>query len=288
MAYRWRITYVQTATWDLTRRRILICLLAITIILIPPDAWGTVVLFVVSRDRILIAADGLATQTIKGRSGATNRQQCKIGQVGTIFFAVIGLDDYPPTGLHIPILMRHSIRPDVDVLKNAYHFEELTNAKISETWKAIRKDDPNTYRLLKREGGPPLTILITGTVNGNLAIALMDYSDAPEGLRAKDPVVYDGIPLTQRNEIGEYRAIDEYKAAHPEVDYLEEVPWLEKLIEVEISQQPRTGWKAVGPPKSVLEITKSAAFWHDQGACPAIGSPSATTPASPPKKKIAS
>jgi hypothetical protein len=251
------------------RRTPAIVLLLISVLLFPADTRATVVIFAVTKDRILLATDGLATHTVRGKSGATNAKECKIERAGMSLFVDIGLENYPPTGLNVPTLVRRAFT-DADLRKNIKNFIRIATPAIMKAWNDIKQNDQNLYRLMaSTKGSPPGTELVaTGSIDGVLTVVVLEYSDNGTGLVRKAPQYFDGTRGTQYQEIGEYGAIDAYRKTHPEVDKLDDIPWIEKLLNVEFDAQPQSGWKKVGPPISLVEMNKIAGtVWHCQGAC---------------------
>jgi len=241
--------------------------LTITVLalLVTSNASGTAVLIAVSQSRILLAADGMSIHPRKGLTPAYSRS-CKIRQAGDSFLIVIGLEDDPDTGLNIPQLARRAFRPAGDLLSHIDAFEKVANKQIFQTLMYIKTRDPATYSLLSASPGPPISIVISGKINGTLAVVILEYVEVNGQFRENPRQVSVGSVDPKYIEVGEVAAMQAYMQ-NRDLRGMEDVTWFRTLLGVEIDSQPRTGLKKVGPPIAILEITIIGDRWVDPGAC---------------------
>jgi hypothetical protein len=235
------------------------------VVMFASDAGATAVLIVVSRNRVLLAADGMSIQTRTGLSPAPERH-CKIDQVGDAFLIVVGVENYDDTGLNIPSLARKAFSGRGDLSIQVGRFEKAANGPIIETLRYIKKNDPRLYALLSSGSGPPISVFFAGKINGALGVVALEYVEAGGAFKEKQPTVTLGSADPVYQDVGDVGAIDEYLKNH-QLGNLDDVTWLRTMLGVEIDSQPAVGLRKVGPPISILEITGDGARWIDQGTC---------------------
>jgi hypothetical protein len=239
--------------------------IAVLALLLTNDASGTAALIAVSQTKILLAADGMSIHPRKGLTPDYTRS-CKIRQAGDSFLIVIGLEDDPDTGLNIPQLARRAFAPAGDLLSHIGTFEKLANNQIFQTLMYIKTKDHATYSLLSASPGPPISVVISGKINGALAVAVLEYVEVNGKFKENPPQISIGSTDPKYMEVGEVSAMQAYMQNH-DLRGMEDIAWFRTLLGVEIDSQPRTGLKKVGPPISILEITIIGDRWVDPGAC---------------------
>ena len=147
--------------------------------------------------------------------------------------------------------------------------------------------DPEYYKILEKSR-VPFSIILTGqTKDGFLGLVAMEYPRAGADVALKERLFGKPTTAPAYGDAGVTAEIDTYMKLDPTVGINDDVTWLKKLIGIEISAQPKEGLKEVGPPISILEISKTnGPSWLCQQKCAAIiSSRAATKPASPGKKK---
>jgi hypothetical protein len=234
-------------------------------VLLASNASGTAVLIAVSQSRILLATDGMSIHPRKGLTPAYERS-CKIRQAGDSFLIVIGLEDDPETGLNIPQLARRAFKPAGDLLSHIDAFEKLANKRILQTLMHVKTSDPATYSLLSAGPGPPISIAVSGKIDGRLAVVILEYVEANGEFRENPRRVSIGVADPEYIEIGDVAAMDAYMKGR-DLRGMEDITWFRTLLSVEIDSQPHIGVKKVGPPVAILEITTLGKRWVELGAC---------------------
>jgi hypothetical protein len=255
-----------------TRRSLPWALLALmSVVLLASNASATAVLIAISESRVLLAADGMSIHTRKGLNPTTSHH-CKIDQSGDYFFIVVGVEDYPGTGLNIPTLARQAFRGPGDLSRQVGRFEKAANGPIIETLRYIKKNDTNLYALMSAGSGPRISVVFAGKFKGGLGVVVLEYVEAGGAFKENPPKVTLGGTAPVYQEIGDVAAIDAYMQ-NRDLRNMDDVDWFRRLLGVEIASQPIVGLQKVGPPVSILEISSIGARWIDQGACPDLNTP---------------
>jgi hypothetical protein len=229
------------------------------------NASGTAVLIAISESRILLAADGMSTHTLKGHK-TTYSCHCKISQAGDSFLVVVGLEDYRDTGLNIPILARKAFSSGrSDLLAQIGKFEKTANSQIIGTLEYIKSSDPDLYARLPSVSGPPVSVVFAGKIKGALGVVVLEYVEAEGTFKERPRKVTIGSSTPEHRDVGDVAAIDTYLRVFGLHD-LEDADGFRKLLDIEIDSQP-TQNPSVGRPITILEIRNDGAHWIDQGAC---------------------
>lgn len=245
-------------------RILVVMLLAV---LLASDAHATALLIAVSQNRILLATDGMSVHTRNGVD-LTYSHHCKIEHVRESFLVVVGLEDYPDAGLNIPELARRALSGG-DLSQQVRQFEKVANGPIIRTLTQIKEKDPILNALLSAAKGPAISVVLVSKIKESLAVAILEYTEGGGSFKENPPKISVGGSAPAYLEIGDVDAIDAYMQGR-DMRGMDDISWFRTLLGVAINAQPAIGFRKVGAPISILEITNVGARWIEQGVCSSV------------------
>jgi hypothetical protein len=237
-------------------------------ILLPVPALATTVVVIRTRQRVVIAADSLAS------NGATPFTMCKIG-VNPRFpvsFAIVGYSQLQfgnKSRFSAIDLAEDAISSTANLHDAGRRFESTAAVSLLNALRLMKKNQTKDFeRLLQSpepvqvvfaavENGVPAFVVSSFSVqdgNGGLTVSQHESacpgSACPYGQNQAVILGENGAARRQTADVSFWKGLDPLSAAR-------------KLVEVAIESHPKT----VGPPISIITIDASGTVWNDKGVC---------------------
>jgi hypothetical protein len=222
---------------------------------------ATTVIVVKTPDKIILAADSLATHPF----GQPPETVCKISKIGSIYFAFPGFSSVnfkvdPISGA------RRAAIGTRDMSEVAEAFRNNETAELSRAMPLMKNDSPDRYEIIRQV---PLTAVFIGRNNGMLSWIIVAFSvSEPVGIPSVSSRIINcpgqcGDRVYRYGIIGEQFAIADAEKANPRLLEGNPEKIAASLIEIEIDKEP----DLVGPPISELVLGNSGVRWIYPGAC---------------------
>jgi hypothetical protein len=242
-------------------------------LLLVPSAKGTSVAIMVTRDTILIASDGIETQTANG----VDRFQpyCKIRNQGAVFYTAAGYHEIPEINFNLWTLARDAVRESKTMQGICDRIERSVLDRLRAVVERGKVADPSGYaRWLT--GIPVILIAFASFENGAPRVAAVSFPIDRHGAIMKPVrqtlggpgVVLDDGFFGYNERMKE--ATNSRKRASWEPRFRKRpVGFIRGLIQLEIDAARREKRNDVGPPILIVKITRNGGAWiaGHKGAC---------------------
>lgn len=242
-------------------------------------AYATLVVFQWTPERILLAADSLATR-IHGDGRLEQVTQCKIHQQGDIFFSIVGINDDPAAGVDLVSLASRAAAGSRNLRGVVHSFEVLAGDSVPRLWDDMVNRHMAAARVAtETDGRMSLTLIFVSRKEH--AVAVKEYSGTGSGGVIQSPARLYGSTSGMRRDtkyvaVGVY-ADAEAASATNRIAGLEGVAFLNSFFQVQIAHElERARWHGqprIGGPVCILQIMAGgAAGWINgqQGPCPNV------------------
>ena len=222
------------------------------------SCYGTTIIVMRTADGILVAADS----KVVGR-GSKSPPRCKIHQYGNVFVSIAGISKREGVGLDTERVVSTAVATKGPLLSKVEAFRVAASKYLFADVENVKKSSPALFERDYR--GKRILDVTFASVNGDMPEAVIQtfFVDGAGTLHdLRSPLGDHRVLVTgMTNAIKSYtdQNSDWYSQLDPDVA-------IKKLMELEIASNK----DAVGPPVSILEMTKVGARWVEQGACPAI------------------
>lgn len=228
----------------------------------------------VTSQTILIAADGIDTKTSNGVD--TFEPYCKIRNQGSVFYAAAGDLSIPEIDFNVWTLARDAVRRSKTMQGISDRMERSVLARLPSIVESSKVADPGSYAKWLR-GTPVILIAFAAFENNVPRVVAVSFPLDRNGAILKPirntlggPAVtvdtgFFGYNERMKAAAGARTAADwqpKFKK-HP-------IAFIQGLIQLEIDQARRDHRRDVGPPISILKITKRGGAFvpGHKGACP--------------------
>lgn len=242
------------------------------ILLLTGSAAATTIVAVKTPGEIVIGADSKMTGTF---GGGVAGEECKIVQVGNLFFAYEGMVRDRRTGFDIAKLVRQALelKPDATASERVSIMTGFVTSRLFNELPELKRHDPDTYRE-KVEGGQTfLKILVAGFEGKEPLLFVRGFRAVPLNRQSIGVSVVPDDCLSDCRDSIVVRMLGETAAIEGLAEETEGF-WkgglaagVRQLIETEIAARG----EYVGPPVDILRIDRSGAAWlQKKPSCPAI------------------
>ena len=235
--------------------RLIACLL-LTFVLVE-SANATCIIVCRTPTAIYAGADGKHTLFSSSRSVATTR--CKMVKCGHLYFAAAGVTENPAYSYDIYRLAAEAGDAVGSMGQTISRIESLMTQPLSAVLASARDHHKEQYSQFLKFG--PLHFVLFGFENGVAVMSVRDYDAvvSAEGsitLRVNRDTSVDVASGDYATYLGSNKAIRQFRSARPRF-WLSTSPLngIRKLIQMEIESNS----EYVGPPISILEVTKEGA-----------------------------
>jgi hypothetical protein len=230
--------------------------------------------------KIVVGADGLGLiDTPKGLAGIPF---CKIRKTRSTYVVMSGFISEPRTAYSAYTVAAKAIRNSEGVVAAAQRFIKLNIGPFHRAADIMRNRNPKLYRNYVMRGPEQLTAFFIGVENSVPTLAGVHFKIAEvfdkeitvtpilhtcpgelcPPISLPPPAKGEGIVFS---EVGEHTELDDM-IAHPSFSahFLDDpVAAIRYGIEIEIKAHP----DLVGPPISILTLSKDGETWNQQGEC---------------------
>lgn len=227
---------------------------------VPSDA--TTVLAVRSEDRVVLGADS-RIQLLLGHARAA-RSGCKIHVTRDIVWAQAGYFTNPRTGFDLVSAGTRVFAGQGTLAARLQQLASAVTVPLHRALLSLRAADLEEYNAAV---SVPLIIVAAGMDDATPVVAFLQFERADTGLLATK--LYrcpsDCSAGVQYVSAGIHREADQM--IHETPSYFSQSAWrdgVRTLLEAEAAEHP----DKVGPPYSIVEISRSGIQWLDRGACP--------------------
>jgi hypothetical protein len=244
-----------------------------------PSARGTAVAVIVTSDAIFIAADGAGSFGSPTTPGVeTVEPYCKIHRQGEIFYVAAGFYESALINFNVRPLARDAAKHSRAMLEIYGLIEPAVLKKIPAIVQLSKVHDPDGYARYLAGTAPVLDLAFGSFENGNPIVVAVSFRVDNRGAPIK-PVeavlrVSQTIPM-QKLLLGYNERMAAASDLHRSPSWgskfrRDPINVIERLIQLEIDAAKQEGRKDVGPPISIVKITKAAGGWEKghEGACP--------------------
>jgi hypothetical protein len=224
---------------------------------------ATSIVILINSEQIVVSADSLKNEN--GRKV----KMCKIFKSGSIYWAISGIWDFPPTKYSIAEIVKRSSAKGTDV-EGMLKAVEVNSVKP--LVKALQYEllmEPRAFETVRYH---PLEIAFWTFRDGKPVIASVDYSAKLNGRKVilvkDDENIWDCArdncsTQTHAQVLGVRTAIVNYTASHSDWSRQSLVTIGPKFVSLAIVEQSAT----VGPPINTLVITQSGDKWISPNEC---------------------
>lgn len=228
----------------------------------PTAAAQTSVVIVRTPDQILIGADSKVT----GDPGRV--AECKTRQINDVFVTTAILGQYVPTAFDVHQLAADAFSKSGSILDRARLFVRTAEPEALTAVQYIRASDPEYFKIVSKDA---LQVAVAGFENGDLVLdTIVFHTVLQGGMTDLSSEIWqcpgDCSSPSVRIYLGEHDAIDDLYRTTPTIFDAPPEKLVPSLVQIEILDKPAT----VGPPISLLSITKDGASWLQQAACSPI------------------
>src|SRR5579862_4418828 len=241
------------------QRNISIISMCLIWILRPALCQATTVVVIVEDARILIGADSLLSS-----NDLPSRLECKIETPRPdCSFTLVGMRDDQNTGFDPKSFANRACKSNVPLEKIANSFGDSVREPLRQALQDFHHNDPSAYDRDYR-GKVVLEVIFAGFREGKPLAAIKTFSLDPSGQLLDRPSTQ--IPDSDGNRMlvsGAQSAVKIFFSKTPQWKDLDHPKLIDLLILSEIVAEPTI----VGPPVSILEITKTAHKWIKPGKC---------------------
>jgi hypothetical protein len=233
----------------------------------PRACSATLVLTACSRDRVIVAADGLS---LKPGGNPLFVQACKIiPGIDTCFFSIVGLQDIRSIHYDLVPMADHACKGNGSIVERAKTFEKSALPEVRRAWSHIKAHEPVAYALMKKSGPTRVSVVFAG--GPPFTVTIVQYVEDSSGAMTIDKSVIDVSEFesqTSYEVVGTSENVEVYHGQHPEINMLDDVGFLRGLLlgAIQLEGDP----KRIGQPIAILEINSTGASWIEQGACSEI------------------
>jgi hypothetical protein len=242
-------------------------------LLLAPGVKGTSVAIMVTRDTILIASDGIETQTANGRDRF--EPYCKIRNQGRVFYTAAGYHEIPEIHFNLWTLASDAVRESKSVRGICDRIERSVLARMPSIVERGKVADPNGYaRWLT--GIPVILIAFASFENGAPRVTAVSFPIDHRGailkpvrktLGGPKVVLDDGFfgYDSRMEEATDRRKEDSWRPRFKK----NPVGFIRGLIQLEIDAAEQEKRNDVGPPILIVKITRNGGVWvpGHKGAC---------------------
>jgi hypothetical protein len=244
-------------------------LVAFTLCVLISISHATLVVFQWTPTEILLAADSLSAKV--GVENVKGAIECKIHQVGNVFFTIVGVNDDPAIKVDLVRIANEAARTKGGIAEKMSRFEILAKPQIE----AIMRREV-THRLGFRD---PERISVILVDRKSHALIIKEYVEGANGSTSSLPRTLYSVPgkTIEPVAVGVYEQADAALGKSPAWSRLEGVPFIVGFMQTQIDHEtyrlrtqhmiPRVGGKIC-----VLSIKDGVASWVPgyQQQCPAI------------------
>lgn len=223
---------------------------------------GTAALGIWTPERVVLATDS----KIRHLKGEPESIGCKIRRSGRFYFAMSGFYGRPGTRFDAWKVVGEAGRRAKTVAGAVSASERVTLPQLKAALNRVRSEDPAAFAQTYRNKEVHLSVFFAGLDSGRPVLAGWQLLTNGDIRRVEHP----GDRKFLANDVavslfGEHRAID---ATYPTDESMrpllsEPISAARTLIQLEIDGDSAS----VGPPRSILEITKSGPSWIEPGVC---------------------
>ena len=222
----------------------------------------TSVVIVRTPEQILIGADSKVT----GDAGRV--AECKTRQINDVFVTTAILGQYVPTGFDVHQLAGDAFRKSGSILDRAKLFVRTAEPEALTAVEYIRASDPQYFKIVSKDA---VQVAVAGMENGDLVLdTIVFHTVLQGGMTDLSSEIWqcpgDCASGSVRVYLGEHDAIDDLLRTTPTIFDAPPEKLVPSLVQIEILDKPDT----VGPPISLLSLTKDGATWLQQAACAPI------------------
>ncbi|MFZ0211464.1 MAG: hypothetical protein WAL55_02040 [Candidatus Acidiferrales bacterium] len=222
----------------------------------------TSVVIVRTPEQIWIGADS------KVSGGGARPTECKTRQISDVFVTTAILGQYAPTGFDVHKLASDAFRKPGSILDRAKIFERDAEPETRAAVQYIRASDPEYFKIVSKDA---LEVAVAGVENGDLVLDTIVFHTVLQGGQTElSSEIWqcpgDCTGDSVRIYLGEHDAIEDLYRTTPTIFDAPPEKLVPSLVQIEILDKPGT----VGPPISLLSLTKDGATWLQQGVCDPI------------------
>lgn len=218
---------------------------------------GTAFALLRTPDAIFVAADSKLSWF---DTSATVRSVCKIRSVGSTWYVMGGVYQYPAAGYSAPALVASALRSPGNILAKAREFESKAAPAVELLLKRIEKDRAQTAEW-EEVASIPLTLFIFGFEDGGPSVSSREFVRATTA---------DSFPtvMTHRRDYGpDTREVvwlaspstlaGGFATEVPSWQSMEPSAMVKSFVEYAIRKRPKT----TGGPIDVLRIDRTGHRW---------------------------
>jgi len=228
-------------------------------------AHGTQIITVVTRDRVVLAADSLST-----RSENSSFTNCKIHHTAQFYWADAGLDSDTTTGYSVERLFQQGIAEDAP--RTLDRVGSLVIPALEKELPILKKQRPDFYEGVMKGGAILDLTAVRLSDNGIEAYEKAFYFVRTQELGRKH--ITGDRPTTCSLAPGQQACmlvtnqpqIVAYVGSHPDIWNGDIIGAIDRLMQVAQHANPQN----IGPPISILAITRQGPRWLRQNNCPDI------------------
>jgi len=192
-------------------------------------------------------------------TGAVPASECKIRQVGDVFFAIGGHIREELTGFDAVKIATEALRNSGNAAAKVKAFEQNILLPLTELVRMVKSTNPAYFDKSLRDK-PVLQVAFFGNEQQSLYLYVRSYK----------ATVYNSVDVIVELEnntdctdcvraLGENDAIEDFINKNPKYRPASSVELVRKLVQVEIEQRP----EYVGPPIDIVRLDTNGANWVD-------------------------
>jgi hypothetical protein len=259
--------WLQSLSGMMSSTKLLQLLLTVCIVALPVHA--TIVVFQWTPTQIFLAADSLSTKV--DLHTISSVIQCKIHQVGNIFFTIVGVNDDPAIKVDLVAIAKQSARTKGGILEKESRFEVLAKDQI----KRIMSHETTVKLGLSEQ--ERVNIIFVDSKSHTLISK--EYVRNTDGSTSSLPRKIYSVPSDSTGYIavGVYSEAQKSVLSNPRLSQLDGAPFIAGFIQSQIDyEQYRLSMlhaiPRVGGNICILKIEHGIASWVSgyQQPCPAI------------------
>jgi hypothetical protein len=234
-----------------------ICVYAVYVALLP-DVSATILVAMSTNDRCIIGADGRSIDP----EGEV-RRACKIRVATNCLFAVSGLASESITRYSVDKLVRHVCAEPGTLDDHARSADHSIRAPLGNAIVSLAANHPQFYRM-RLENRPILELMLISNKLSAVNVIVLSYKYEIDRVELQKTA---RLPGPQGNNLlicGEKQPARFYLQRHKEPDvFSRPVQFVRELMRQTLAAYP----DEVGPPFTLLTISKTGFKWSSLGAC---------------------
>jgi hypothetical protein len=227
-------------------------------LLIPVTCAATEVIIIAYQDRIFLAADSLR---VEANGVPVPRAVCKVHSAGRVWWSAEGITADDQTGFSVSKFFD----ADTDVLTTEQVLDSIgprIKVPLQKEVLKLRREHPDQYEKIMSQGAMILT-LFAGRVSARGPQASMKAFKVVENQIVPQPTTNIATDPRIHLMMSKNPDVDRYIASNPDIWNDSPENFVGRLMNVAIAADP----KSVGPPVTIVLVTKDSAKWLRQNSC---------------------